>query len=217
METKKALKTAGKIALTIASPPIGAMTWVNKKSRIKAFFVGMAVSFVGSGLGRAAHQEIYSKEIFDNPSIRVYNDNWNLRSIPESCFTPLALYFDNELVTEIKSPEDNRKYGIGILGSAISYIPYNNVAGRYEVNFQDHIKFVFPDEGRFRMSSLTDARKSVEDSLSQGDFIGAKPLAEAYETKRAQYAEVRKTLDEAVTKMNAELETQRSKLAGDKR
>ncbi|MEK6792390.1 MAG: hypothetical protein AABX95_01070 [Nanoarchaeota archaeon] len=216
METKQVLKNTGKVALTVVSPPIGAMTWVDKKDRTKAFLLGTAVSLVGGMAGNGLYREISSKKIFDNPSICVYEDSsLKLRVIAEAGFIPLALCFDTQPVTEIKVPENNR-YWIRILGdNVISYIP-NDVSGRYEVNFQDNTPFIFPKESIiFGISSLTDTRKTLENALASGDVLGAKPLAEAYETKRTQYESTRKTLDETVAKMNAELESQRAKLAGD--
>lgn len=203
MDTKKVLKNIGKIALTIVSPPIGLATCRRGKLLVG---YGLVISAVLSGI-----QPMFDSfsEIYNKPQVKVYRSPTSFRCIPEIALSPIVYYFDREYVTTIVT-DDKRIYCIA--GDKV--IQHNSQTGRYEAIFQEDNRF---GQSRFSMSSLSEAGKSLEQSLASGDIQALRPSLESYEAKRSQYEETKKTLDSVVKKMNEELEAQRSRAKGERK
>jgi len=210
MDTKQVLKTAGKVALTIASPLIGAMTWVDKKNRVSAF-LGGALASSTLGTGYDLYLELHANQIYDNPKVISRNFlDASPRRIMELIISPLLFCFDRQIGTkvliDVGSPSQ-KNYSI----SGDSVISLNRQTGRYEVNFTDDSLFNTNDKLQLA-SSVSQARNSLDEALKQGDIVSSRKLVEDYTAKMGGYAETKLVLEDIVSKMNQELDEQRSKL-----
>src|SRR3989344_510819 len=204
METKQALKTAGKVALTVASPPIGAMTWVDKKNRVLAFFGGALASSI-SCVGYDIYSDVHANQIYDNPRVTSKNfADLSLRSSIEVIVSPLLYCFDHQIGIKVSTDADSpSRKNYSILGDNV--ISLNKQTGRYEVNFTEDSLFN-TNNSLQGSSSVSQFRHSLDYALSQGDIVGSRKLAEDYTAKMGGYAETRLVLDDVVSKMNAELD-----------
>lgn len=213
MDVKKTLKYVGQGALMVACPPLGFATLKgNFKERAMSAGVGVLLSTIASfGIGIGRGFTTTSK--YDHPAIFVSNNNLNSpRGLVEVITSPLALYFDMHKATVLSS--DDRKSKYSIKGDDV--ISFSN--GRYSLNFSS--EDVFDSYNGLGGESLSEARNLVENArgelegcLSRGDIFGSRDARDNLDEAELnlkkvskRYEETRTAFQDAVDKMNSELE-----------
>jgi len=207
MDTKKVLKNIGKIALTVASPPIGAITLAKKEKKLDGFLLGATLS-TALCFVEAVYSGFNFNKIYDNPSVIVQRRETNSRTLLMAPLSPIAFALDKEYITQIG---EDKKVNY-VAGNKI--IDFNPETGKHELKMDYNSRF---GDSQFHLSSAQETLNRLNDKLSRGDVTYARELLESYETKAREYNEIRTNLDSIVNKMNSELEAQRSKSTGERK
>lgn len=203
----KTAKTIGKIGATIVCPPVGLTLWPKEiEGKFVAGVIGSIISLFSSGIIMD-----HENKIHNNPSVSIINEPpFSAVSVGEAFFSPMAFYLSSEPLTRIK--KDKNSYVV----SGDDIINFNN--GKYSLNFPCNREFydsITPYE-----KSVAQAEEQVEkykkllfDYTQKGDLISARRAREKIDSAKTnlekvtkEYNEVKSVFQEAVDKMNSELE-----------
>ncbi len=225
MDYKKIAKYAGKTAATIVCPPLGFALWPKKaEKRLGAAAVGLVVS----GMFNVGILSWQKKQVYDNISVigktPVSVVNWG-----EIFSSPIAFYFDAPNKTRLKKVKksyfvqgddvvtfNNGKYNLNFSSER----KFGSFAGKsvaqaqeqvkmHEKQFQEKItKYEKILEAYLKQGSLLDARRERENldklKLLKQEKLGK--LEANLEAVTKEYIETKTVFQEAVDKMNSELE-----------
>jgi len=214
MDYEKALKYAGKtakiigkIGATIVCPPVGLALW--PKNAINKAGLGF-VGVIFSGLSSAVIVG-HENKIYDNPSVSIIKGPPSVAvGIGELFFSPMAFYLSSKPLTRIE--KDKNFYFV----SGDDIINFNN--GKYSLSFPPNKKFCSSIDSDKK--SVTRAEEQVEkykkllfDYTQKGDLISARRVREKLDSAKTDlekttegYDEAKSIFQEAVDKMNSELE-----------
>ena len=196
--TGKTLVIAGKTLATIVCPPVGVASWFKKASeRGRAF--GLA-TILSVGLSAIIDFGIMPKaRIYDNPSIKVPYVHKTFRIVPGIVFSPLAVYLDGEHATRLREGDLLEAKDYDIQGSDV--IQFND--GKYTLNFPLEKKF---SANKVYWQSVQQAQNEFDRYHEQGNILKARKAKERLEEVTANYNELKGKFQQAVDKMNSELE-----------
>lgn len=218
MEAKKILKTAGKVALTAVAPPVGIFTFkeVREARKSEKATAGLVTVFISAAIN-ALYLVNSGESIYSDSKAQVWvgcvKDFCSLSKSLPVIISPLYAPFFSEKKSSITTPD--KQYVIW-QPDAIQFSD-----GKYHENLrQDAMAYSMK---KYQESELFDNiptlekklrkyQKGLEHALQQGDIFGARAAKEKVENygkeleqARTGYNEVKKALEEVVSKMNAEL------------
>jgi len=203
----KTAKTIGKIGATIVCPPVGLALWPKKAiNKAGAGFIGVLFSMFPS-ITILDHEN----KIYDNPPVSIIKaPSFSAVGIGEAFFSPMALYFYSEPSTRIE--KDSNFYFV--FGDDI--INFNN--GKYSLNFPCNKGFFSSTDHNEKSVAQAEEqvgkyKRLIFDYAQKGDLISARRAREKLDSARTNlekvtkgYDEIKSVFQEAVDKMNSELE-----------
>lgn len=205
MDYKKIAKYAGKTVATIVCPPIGLALW-QKKAGNK--FGGTAVGVVISLVSAIGINGLTQKQIYDNPLVESRREIDSLLNLGEVFTSPIVAYFDVPIKT-VLNKEGTFYY---IWGNDV--IAFNN--GKYNLNFGSKRKFGNSFKGKSVNQIEEQTIKYERLKLvcrGKGDIFSARRAKESLDKAKTnlyaiikEYNETKTVFQEAVDKMNSELE-----------
>jgi len=219
--------TAGKVALSIVSPPIGLAAWGKKGFGYRAvrFGVGLALSVYANGV--ILSQGYPTESLYDNPNVSVSNREFNhpfYLAIPEMLLTPFQ-FLDTHSATY--SNTEKGVWEFGVIGDDV--VNFDKSQGKYTLNFSHERQFrtqegelVSVVGARNKLNSLAQKQQTLE---QKGDILGARSTStelaaakNAYDDTLHEYALTQSFYEDAVEKMNTDLKglaIKRKELTGD--
>ena len=203
--TRKALEYIGRGALAVASPLIYGAVRENKKT---VPFKGLSGVIAAVGISLSAHLA-NSSNLYKDPAVNVhYFPPGVITATAEALLCPAAFILHSDYETNV--PTDDRNF-FRALGKDI--IAFNSQTGRYELKFNENTRFDEGREGLFHrgLDNLAEAKSNLERLTASGDVIGAREATSELERVQAEYHTVRKAFEDAVTKMNSELDSIKQK------
>lgn len=188
---KKIAKYTGKTLATIACPPLGLALWPKKEGkRIVGGIVGIILS-ISSSIGMITTKE---KDVYDNPPIKIVSEPSPIVGVGGFFASPIVFYFNATYKTSL---EKDDKYYL-IWGNDI--VTFNDK--KYNLNFDYGRKFGYSLVGK----SVAQAQEQVKKYLEKGDVLKARKAQANLEIVTKEYNETKAVFQEAVDKMNSELE-----------
>jgi len=212
MKFKKIAEYTGKTLATIVCPPVGLALW-GKKERGTAFLSGMLLSM----LSTIYPAVLSGDEIYDNPPmVRGRQPISSVRTILGGCFSPLAFYVDGTTKATTLILNNNEREHVIYSIEGYDAVSFQN--GRYRLNFGKDRRFRAGD--RFSWENVEEAEKQVErlqrtldDYVSEGNISKARQVREKLtrvqnrlQETLERYNQTRTAFQEAIDKMNSELE-----------
>lgn len=207
MINKEAIKTAGKVALAVISPPIGLATFA--KSNYDKFNA-IALGLVISGMSTVGYLLNTDKELYNDSEVNVklsreLSSPFSLGSV---FFSPLLVPLTTHPSTEIsKFNEDGKKFIV----KGHNMITFNPIENNYTLNLNENDIFL---QNAFNHSSVSEARKNLDNLVAKGDISGAINARAQYTQTFNSYDQLRNVYSNAVVKMNDKLKLLSTKSAG---
>lgn len=226
---KKVAKTAGKVALSIAVPPVGFMT-LDKAAKKKgdALVIGVIFSAL-SNLIMGGARGCYTKQnLYDSPEVNIITrPASNIRALSEMFTSPLAFYLDSTRRTEVVSTD--RTYGV----KGDNAIVFDEDTGKYVLNLNESsfVGYMLNNSSKLgatpfssladlkneRQSKVNELEKRITSLKSEGRILESRIAQEElartkldYDSKvsnlQITYDNVRYTFVNAVDAMNYELQ-----------
>ncbi|MBU0958483.1 MAG: hypothetical protein KKB31_00920, partial [Nanoarchaeota archaeon] len=213
MGAKKIWANIGKTVLTIASPPIGLVTWAKDKGGIlPRAGIGVLVSIGACGvLSIGEVGKMSNEKIYDNPKLQTRTvTNAIYRGIPEFFLSPGVFYFDMHKRTSLQQAENEFLY---VKGDDV--ITFSN--GKYGLDFGQEREFWVKSESypsiKKAQDRVDECSKTLQDWTKQGNFFESRKAKQDLTKARSElqevqekYKEARAAFQHAVDNMNSELE-----------
>ncbi len=210
------LKTAGKIALATTFPPIGFPILFGGKDEKKVIYeivVGTVFSFLSNTssavISRKHPKQLYSSPLVVSNDIGVYDQYTGREAIGlflGSFVSNLTLPLLADPITTIGD-----KGEIAIRGHPIRY---NEKTKKYESAFDPSYIFNISPDRKQTDTSLTVARKKLQDLVSDGGILNAKQAESHLGTVEARYNEIEGVVNSVIESMNRDLEALATKVGG---
>jgi len=206
----KAALSSGKVALTVACPPLGLASIV-KEGKVVSFAAGtvMTAAFnVATGLGLEIN---FGKKVYDSPTIaHTYSTTYSnpLKFMAGALLSPFYFHSQFNFNTNIERSDGGSSFVVGT-----DVVNFDSERGVYALNFEPERQFVDSERD---IVSLAEAEQRVTDLTSQGDLMLARSARLEEERVGKEYKELRGLFEDAVSKMNSELTTLASASTEDK-